>query len=292
MIRIKLFIIVIALLSLMACSASLEAAITVDGNLSDWGVTCNSTTKHLDYNSAYGYSYPTSNANVEVSSNQSHTPITYNNNKIFYDLEDSNDSWDHSQKVGPLYGGQDYDAEAMLVSVVHNTKTGKDDLYIGISTGQRPDNGVQYFAPGDICITKGTNTFGIEVGGGQGDTNKKTGAITDGAAGSTYNLVQTSGYTNSSKPLLNTNSQQTAGSIWKGGTWDAGLPGSGDMMTQLETGGTKGGTYLENCDQFDYNFDSSYGQHAFIELCIQDYQDVFGDSLNGASIRSGARLRQ
>jgi hypothetical protein len=77
---------------------------------------------------------------------------------------------------------------------------------------------------------------------------------------------------------------QKAGSIWAGGTWDVGISGSGDVKTQLNTGGKNGGTYLGMSD-YVYNFDSAFGQHAFIELCIPNYATLLGSDLAGATIR-------
>ena len=266
--RTKLPVIFPAFFGLMVCSSSIYAAITVDGNLSDWGISCSTSSAHsLSFNSAYGYT-PSLTQNLEATSNptaapvgsngnKASSPLTVNNNKIFYDIEDSNDNWDHSKMVGPLYGGQDYDAEALLVSVVHNASTNRDDLYIAISTGQRPDNVKNSFAPGDICIKGADGTlFGIEVGGGTGGKTLGSGVQENKsdssgyAVGTTYKL-DSSGYTNSSTNIQQNNlktalsTSQTAGSIWEGGTWDYGVFGSQidgqKVPTQLETGGKKGG---------------------------------------------------
>jgi hypothetical protein len=243
-----------------ACSG-LEAAITVDGTLGDWGITLNSQ-KHLVYNSAYGYSYD-SQSNIEKSGQ-----ATVGGCKIFYDIEDSNDN-SNSYRVGPLYGGQNYDAEALLVTVSGS------NLYLAIATGQRPDNGCKLFGPGDISISTGTKTYGIEVGG-----NGIAGSqIVEGINGSTYKL-DSSGNTLLVTQLPN----QQAGSIWDGGKWTLGINGSGDVKTQLNTGGSNGGTYLGTSD-YVYRFDSTFGQHAFIELCIPNYQELFGNDLQNAVIR-------
>jgi len=254
-------------LGLMACSSDIQAAIAgivVDGNLADWGITL-SGQKHLVYDAGYGYSY-NPRQNVEKCGQ-----TTFNGRTVIYDLEDSDDSAGHNTKIGPLYGGQDYDAEALVVSVVG------PNLYIGISTGQRPDNGSKYFAPGDIRITKGNEAWGVEVGGGSHATAASK--IVDGDKGTTYSL-SSNGNTSGSTQLRN----QKAGSIWEGGTWNPGIAGSGDVKTQLNTGGKYGGKYLGMSD-YVYNFDSTFGQHAFIELCIPNYAELFGNNLAGASIR-------
>jgi hypothetical protein len=253
---------VLCIVVVLACSASSQAAISVDGVLTDWGISLDSN-KHLVYDSAYGYAY-NSQANVEKRGY-----ATVQGAKIAYDLEDSNDN-SNSYQVGPLYGGQNYDAEALVVTV-----SGKN-LYIGISTGQRLDNGAKYFAPGDICISKNSKTWGIEVGG---KSKSLPTQILEGDKGASY-VVNNSGYASSSTSL----SGQLAGSVWEGGTWTIGISGSGGVKTQLNTGGRFGGTYLGTSD-YVYRFDSTFGQHAFIELCIPDYKQLFGDSLDNATIR-------
>ena len=41
-------------------------------------------------------------------------------------------------------------------------------MYIAIVTGQRPDNGLMRYSPGDIYMTTPVGVVGIEVGGGVG----------------------------------------------------------------------------------------------------------------------------
>ena len=101
----------------------------------------------------------------------------------------------------------------------------------------------------------------------------------DGDKGTTYKL-SASGATLSSTQL----NTQKAGSIWKAVLGISASAAPGNVKTQLNTGGTNGGTYLGMSD-YVYNFDSAYGQHAFIELCIPNYQELLGDNLSGATIR-------
>jgi hypothetical protein len=262
-------IVLVALLGLTVSRSNLQAAVVnIDGNLSsDWGISLDNN-KHLVFSSAYTNSNGTQYVGNQNLALECHGTTTLSNGRlVVYDLEDTNDSWDHSHKVGPLYGGQDYDAEALVVGVSNG------NLYIAIATGQRPDNGYSYFGPGDICITKGSEVWGIETGGGSHATSSHM--VVDGDQGTNYTL-NSNGYTTSSM----NSSSRLAGSIWKGGTWDAGINGSNDTRTQLRTGGT----YLGMSD-YVYNFDSAFGQHAFIELCIPNYADLFGSNLAGASIR-------
>jgi hypothetical protein len=65
-------------------------------------------------------------------------------------------------------------------------------MYLAIVTGQRPDNGLSTYSPGDIYMTTPLGIVSIEVGGGPG--GGAGGAIAEGAEGSTYN-VYSNGYT-------------------------------------------------------------------------------------------------
>jgi len=274
----RIVVLFIALLGLMIYSSSIRAAVTpptVNGNLSDWGITLSSgSNPHLVYASGYGYSY-NSNQNIEK-----HGQMTFNGNTIIYDLEDSNDLAGKTGYVGPLYGGQDYDAEALVVSVVGT------NLYIGIATGQRPDNGISYFAPGDISMTKGTDVWGVEVGGGTGNSNSSNPSkIVGGDSGTTYQLDSGGSTVKAINPK---NPYQEAGSIWKtvSTDWKSGISSSGDPMTQLNIT-SPSAMPVEQLGQsnYVYNFDSSFGSHAFIELCIPNYETVFGDDPGNAVIR-------
>jgi hypothetical protein len=260
---IKLCAIVVALGGALVCSHCQAAVFS----LSDWGLSLDSN-KHLTYASGYGYTYPGDATHPQQGS------ATIGGKLVVYDLEDSNDN-SNSYTVGPLNGGQNYDAEALLVSVVGS------NLYIGIATGQRPDNGATYYAPGDIAITKGSKTWGIEVGGGPGQTTTPSPAtVVGGQNGTTYTL-NSSGYTLSSSQL----STQEAGSIWDGGTWRSGIGGSGLVDAQHLSGGTL--LAQLGASDYVYNFDNSLGQHGIIEVCIPNYETVFGNTLAGATISWG-----
>lgn len=262
---IKVLVAVIVIGGAVICSQSLASVFTVDGNLSDWGITVTGSGKHFTYASGYGYTYPGS-ATVPQ---QGSTIIS--GNTVVYDLEDSNDD-SNSYTVGPLHGGQNYDAEVLVVSVVGSS------LYIGVATGQRPDNGAAYYGPGDISITKGSKTWGIEVGGGGGTTTLPSPAtVVGGQNGTTYTLDS-----NGNTTLSTSLSTQKAGSVWDGGNWLSGIGGSGLAQAQLNGGGTFV-TQL-GASSYIYNFDSSLGQHAIIELVIPNYETVFGSNLAGATI--------
>lgn len=118
----------------MMTSAAAQA-ITIDGNLSDWGVQQNG--------SVAGW-----------------TP----NTGVLYAQEDQSGSG--AFKLTPGWGGQAYDAEAMYVN------WDASNLYIAIATGHNPNTvnnpAGNSYAAGDIAIDFGIDTYwdyGIELRG-------------------------------------------------------------------------------------------------------------------------------
>ena len=221
-------------------AASATAAITVDGNLSDWGIS-------ISDNNVHDYSVFSPTIGL-VNSFE----------------EDQDDTAGHSFLLGPNYGGQDYDAELLAVAYQNNT------LYIGLSTGQRPDNGFAYFGPGDIRIETSGGTYWLEVGGGPGGGSGSL--ITAGAVGSTYTLNsngETQSYSDAA--LL-----QVAGSVWKDVTTilDPIVP-QGPTQFAINGGSTLAGTA-----SYAYSRNSLTTQHAFIEAGL----DV--SMFNGEMIQS------
>jgi hypothetical protein len=169
------------------------AAFTIDGNLSDWGVT-------VADNDGSSFT-PAVSLNGTAYASDGSTQTTYF-------LENTNDTAGHSVTVGPNQGGQDYDVEFMAASVSGTT------LNIAIVSGLRPDNGFNNYGPGDIRLVTGTGTtFGIEMGGGIG--GGAGGAIDETALGSTYGM-NSSGVTTS---YANADAAQNAGSIWSDVPW-------------------------------------------------------------------------
>jgi len=247
------FVLAATLALLVGVAAQSQAAIHVDGGWSDWGIGL-SGAGHLVYDAAYGYTgYPAGTRSYNP------PPKMILGSKIYYDIEDSDDSAVDSFRLGPLYGGQNYDAEFLGVAV------DEDYLYIAIFTGQRPDNGRKRFAPGDIRVQAGGNVYGIEVGGGKGSTLKTDGQIAKGAPGTYYHL-DGSGYTTSPYADALT-PDQVAGSVWltDGADWEYGISGSDGVPMQLKklTGSADG-----NSEKYFYNYSSGLGQHAFIELSV------------------------
>lgn len=233
-----------ALAALAFCGPTFAGPITVDGNVSDWGITVKDGNQSSFSNPAV--------ANTIL------------NKTFFFTAEDQNDLWGDSGYLGPNYGGQNYDAEFMGLAF-DDTK-----LYLVIVTGQRPDNGLQRFSPGDIRIVAKdskngpvTSVFGIEVGGGIG--GGAGGVLTEGAAGSTYTL-NSSGYTKG-----HTNSPRVVGSIWKDPSWLLDpIPPATDVQLKNDTSGTP-----EGIADFVYTRNElTTAQHSVIELSLD--RSIFG----------------
>jgi hypothetical protein len=251
---------------LIACATPAHAAITVNGDLSDWGATGTSIKINGGGALALGVANNTSGA---------YSTFIDNTVTVRFHSEDSSDSAGDSGFVGPNYGGQNYDGEFLGVSI-HNGY-----LYIAIVSGQRPDNGKARFGPGDIRIitqsNSGTTTYGLEVGGGVGNSSTQAPAINEGALGTTYNL-NSNGFTNTTTPLLTTHTSQTAGSLFRNPGWlNDPIPPPGP--TQLQFDGSVG----EFVTLADYHFtrdallkpDNSPSQHSIIELAIPYTTSVF-----------------
>ncbi len=127
---------------LFALSGTANAAFTIDGDLSDWGVSQNG------------------NAN-------DWTP----NAGIFHTIEDQ-----HSSFLSPGYGGQAYDAEALYAY------KDDQNVYVGLATGHNPETAqnpsANSYGAGDFAFDFGINgqyemginvkpgwdTFGVEAG--------------------------------------------------------------------------------------------------------------------------------
>lgn len=219
------------------------AALTVDGDLSDWGITV-----------ADGNNSDFSSPNPGIG-------------MVDAFIEDQNDFAGNNGYVGPNYGGQNYDAEYMGIAVQGTT------MYIAIVSGQRPDNGLARFSPGDIYMTTPVGVVGIEVGGGPG--SGAGGAITEGAAGSTYNL-DSNGFTQS---YGTTDAAQTAGSVWANADWTMDPLGT-PTPVQMNINGAS--SKIADAD-YVYTRNSQTNQHAVIELAldITNLLDEDGEGLIG-----------
>jgi hypothetical protein len=208
-------------------SAATAAPLVVDGSLADWGFT--------------------------VADNNLSTFVPSND----YTLqglvtEDTSDTAGDSFFLGPNYGGQNYDVEAMAVA------TQGGFLHVAIVTGQRPDNGLARYSPGDLKIVTGGGTYGVEVGGGAGGGAGT--ALSAGAAGSTYTL-DANGFTISHATA---NAQQLVGTVWHEPNWvlDPIAPFE-QVQMQMDAGGT-----LVGQASLVYTRNAVTTQHAIIELAI------------------------
>ncbi len=175
-----------------------------------------------------------------------------------YHIEDQDDNAGLGGYLGPRHGGQKYDAEFMGVAV----QGGK--LFIGISTGVRPDNAnsdSRLYSPGDIKLVADTGeVWGIEVGGG---APGNTGAAIDNTAdGSTY-TVNGSGYTVGYASL----GDQKAGSLWKGSDIDWIANPSTTSYPSIQFEKKAGASQLGTVDYY-YSRNAFTEQHAFIEVGI------------------------
>jgi hypothetical protein len=203
------------------------ATLTVDGDASDWGFS-------VADNNASTFS-PAGGLNLAG---------------IF--VEDSDDLAGDGGSVGPNLGGQNYDAEAMAVAIQGS------DLFIVIATGQRPDNGLARYGPGDLRIITNAGDYGLEIGGGAGGGSGTM--LVGGEPGSTYTL-DPNGFTTAHNAAA---AGQTAGSLWLNPAWilDPIVP---QEQTQMQIGG--GGSHVGDAT-YRFTRDSATTQHAIIEMSI------------------------
>lgn len=148
-------------LTLGLSANSLAGVINVsDGNLSDWGLFVSTVNDRQAW---------TPNGNGVESENYTYVDngsYAYNGMTIYYSVEDYIKSG--SGYIGPGYGGQTYDAEALYLT------WDDDNLYIALVTGHDPntkDSPSEYdpryaAAAGDFALNfwEGTNTSSYEFG--------------------------------------------------------------------------------------------------------------------------------
>jgi hypothetical protein len=222
------------LVALALAGPTFAGPLMVDGSVSDWGIAV------ADNNGSNFNSLQLSGPAVLLG----------------YKVEDQNDLASDGGYLGPHYGGQNYDAEFMAVA------SQGDRIFVVIATGQRPDNGLPRYSPGDIRITADNGLiYGIEVGGGAG--GGAGGALTQGAPGSTYAL-NSQGYT-----VFEAASARVVGSVWLSPTWLTDAIQHLVPVQMAENGGTQVGTA-----DFVYTRDSVTQQHSIIELSLD--RAIFG----------------
>lgn len=274
------------LLSVMAVAfAAASAPAAIDGSLADWGITVVNGPSGATPGTG-GTNYGSLHAPTQVVGTAQLLGTPH--------IEDTNDV-SNSYTVGPNSGGQNYDAE--FLGVAYNPFT--DKLIIGILSGQRPDNGSNLFAPGDIRIVTDKGVYGVEVGGREPLSGLSQ--INKGDVGTTYRL-DTNGYTvggvNSNAtswgnigsnppatPFLTNdmNPLQTAGSVWKtsavpdslsGWILDPIPPATPTQYKIQFSGGTQVGVGADS--SYIYKFlTNGQNQHAVIEVEL-DWSDFFG----------------
>lgn len=226
---------------------------TVDGDLSDWGIAVSDNNL-----SVYaGLTNPSSG----------HAKL--GGSDLFYQLEDQDDLAPITRFLGPNYGGQNYDAEFIGV-VLSGSK-----MSIAIVTGQRPDNFLTNYSPGDLLIRTSTGIYGVEVGGAPPTPIGSTSAVvSSGDPGVTFNVIpnngHTSGYrtsagtTGGTPPSGSVNALQVAGSIWQDPVW------LNDPIAPFEPAQQLAPTTLTPFGQADfrYTLNSVTQQHSIIELAF------------------------
>jgi hypothetical protein len=234
-------------LSLLSLSAN-ATPFTIDGDLSDWGITV-----------ADGVNDGTPSHLVGTDYSGLHSDL------VGSMIEDTNDTTNNLY-LGPHSGGQNYDGEFFGAAVQGNT------LFLAILTGQRPDNGFDdlgrgLYSPGDIRISTSMGTYGIEVGGGRvADADGST--ITEGAAGSTYRL-NGSGYTIGYSDAA---ASQTAGSLWSYVDWIKDpIASAVDVQFAINASSNFAGM-----SDYIYTRNDATHQHAVIELALD--LSLFGDA--------------
>lgn len=218
----------VALWGLLVGGAALHASpIVVDGDLSDWG-------------------YGVSDGNTSA-----YAPLPAIGLVGNY-TEDQDDFAGDGGYLGPNSGGQNYDAESLSAAVQGNT------LYIALTTGQRPDNGLIRYAPGDLRIETSSGTYGLEIGGGVGGGDGSV--VTEGDTGSTY-VLQNNGYTDT---YTDAAPAQVAGSLWTGVDWVLD-PIAPHEPTQFEINPT---SMLRGMSDYVFTRDTVTAEHAVVELAL------------------------
>lgn len=225
----------------VAAGPAIAATVSVDGSLSDWGI---------DVKNGTGYVTQVVGGNSIKFNNSTGTNYAFGPRPTGFQLQDgtegsafgmpgagqwTEDIYDGSNSgiVDPNLGGQNYDAEWMGAAYIEATNT----LSLGILSGVRQDNGFTTYGPGDIRLVAHyangtTSEFGVEVGGGVGNTSNTNVTIDKGSVGSTYRL-NSDGSTY--KVLTTDGSLETL--TWEGGSTTSVSECSNGSGTGSGTGG-------------------------------------------------------
>lgn len=220
-------LLVLAASGILSAGVAEGVTLTVDGSAADWG-----------------FSVADNNASTFVPAGGLTLAGMF--------VEDSDDLAGDGGSVGPNLGGQNYDAEVMAAAVQGS------DLYIVIASGQRPDNGLARFGPGDLRILTSGGDYGVEMGGGAGGGAGTM--LVGGETGSTYTL-DSNGFTLAHNAAA---AGQSVGSIWLNPNWIFD-PIPPQEETQMQIGG--GGTHVSDAI-FRFTRDTVTTQHSIIEMAI------------------------
>ena len=228
---------------------------SADGNLSDWGLVVQGS-DGVVVNQGTTLGDPSSGSSS---------------------FNDLSFSFIYETGTKPGGGRQNYDTRFFGVGVSGN------QLAIAIVTGQRPDNGGYKYSPGDIYLSTGAGTFGLEVGGGYGGNSNPGTAITyaSDANGSTYHL-NGSGYTLTDGTGHTSGTEYKAGRLVEDAAWIAGAPYNQFPNVQIDHGVT-GKTILGDSSSIKFHHgrnEPSGKQYTVIEALID--LDLLGLSQGGA----------
>jgi MYXO-CTERM domain-containing protein len=266
-------------LGLLTVFSAPASAMSVNGNLSDWGVTVSDYTGSTGScgnvpSNCVGTNWGTLPSNGSTLAGGAKLLGTSRDNNTVEDGNDVSNNYGNAPQLSPFFGGQNFDAEFMGVA----QQNGK--LYVAIVSGQRPDNTFANFEPGDLKMVinsaggSANGTYGIELGGGSGHSGSGTTAAitTTGGNGSTYNL-KSNGTVNTVTSLSN----QTIGSIWKGASFKSGVNGTTATQINQNSHGTSAGVVdaiYETQDTYG-TLSGNLRQHSIIELQI-DLEALLG----------------
>ena len=147
----KLILIIMITLGACAILSVPASAYTIDGSLADWGVT----------------------PGAYCSGSSDWIPDT----GIWYAVDDNNPAINY---VGPGYGGQEYDAEAIYIDF------DSSNLYFSVVTGF-PGSGTDEYKPGDIALDfdmDGFYEYGIDTTGNGAFTKGSLYSVSEWGTGS------------------------------------------------------------------------------------------------------------
>jgi len=202
------------IIALVICDAGNRdaMAITIDGGWTDWGIT------------------------VADDNNSLLTPGA----GITSVIEDTNDLAPTNFYLGPGYGGQACDVEALY------SKIEGGYFYFAVVSGVRPDNGFSLYEPGDIVITTDTAFYALETTGDRYNLTTSGYVASTTSTGSAGYLYEVTGTTTLGDGLIN----------WKDKT---------DNQDPVQLDSVSSNNLIENYGEFSYTGNDKTSQHSFME---------------------------